>query len=81
MIAADPFSGVGQRSVMTDLVAWIASEVARHDDCPADVPPERALGLSSGRKAFLLPRRTVRLRLRHLPRRRGSGSGCRLCRK
>jgi L-cysteine S-thiosulfotransferase len=26
MIVTDPFSGVGQRSVMTDLVAWIASE-------------------------------------------------------
>src|SRR6266704_2881684 len=25
MIATEPYSGVGQRSVMTDLVAWIAS--------------------------------------------------------
>jgi hypothetical protein len=33
--------------------------VARHEDRPLDVPSERASGLSSRRKPFLLPRRTV----------------------
>jgi len=52
MIAADPFSGVGQRSVMTDLVAWIASESRGMTIAPPMSHPKERLAYQAGEKLF-----------------------------
>ena len=52
MIAADPFSGVGQRSVMTDLVAWIASESRGMTIAPPTSHPKERLAYQAGEKLF-----------------------------
>jgi sulfur-oxidizing protein SoxA len=52
MITADPFSGVGQRSVMTDLVAWIASESRGMTIAPPTSHPKERLAYQAGEKLF-----------------------------
>ena len=52
MITTDPFSGVGQRSVMTDLVAWIASESRGMRVAPQMSHPKERLAYQAGEKLF-----------------------------
>ena len=52
MITTDPFSGVGQRSVMTDLVAWIASESRGMTIAPAMSHPKERLAYQAGERLF-----------------------------
>jgi len=52
MIATEPYSGVGQRSVMTDLVAWIASESRGMKITPPMSHPKERLAYQAGEKLF-----------------------------
>jgi sulfur-oxidizing protein SoxA len=52
MLTTDPFSGVGQRSVMTDLVAWIASESRGMKIAPSVAHPKERLAYEVGEKIF-----------------------------
>ena len=52
MITTDPFPGVGQKSVMTDLVAWIASESRGMRVAPPMSHPRERLAYQAGEKLF-----------------------------
>ena len=52
MLTTDPFSGVGQRSVMTDLVAWIASESRGMKIAPSMSHPKERLAYQAGENLF-----------------------------
>ncbi|HEY6241271.1 MAG TPA: sulfur oxidation c-type cytochrome SoxA [Burkholderiales bacterium] len=52
MIASDPFSGVGRRSVMTDLVAWIASQSRGMKIAPPMSHPKERLAYQAGERLF-----------------------------
>src|SRR3981189_279016 len=52
MLTTDPFSGVSQRSVMTDLVAWIASESRGMKIAPSMSHPKERLAYQAGEKLF-----------------------------
>src|SRR6267143_296087 len=52
MITTDPFSGVAQRSAMTDLVAWIASESRGMKIAPPMSHPRERLAYQAGEKLF-----------------------------
>ena len=52
MLTTDPFSGVGQRSAMTDLVAWIASESRGMKIAPQMSHPKEREAYAAGEKLF-----------------------------
>jgi sulfur-oxidizing protein SoxA len=52
MLTTDPFSGVSQRSVMTDLVAWIASESRGMKIAPSMSHPKERLAYQAGETLF-----------------------------
>jgi len=52
MLTTDPFSGVSQRSVMTDLVAWIASESRGMKIAPSMSHPKERLAYQAGENLF-----------------------------
>ena len=52
MLTTHPFSGVGQRSVMTDLVAWIASQSRGMRIAPPMSHPKERLAYRAGEKLF-----------------------------
>jgi len=52
MLTTDPFSGVGRRSVMTDLVAWIASESRGMKIAPSMSHPKEREAYQAGEKIF-----------------------------
>jgi sulfur-oxidizing protein SoxA len=52
MITSDPFSGVGRRSVMTDIVAWVASESRGLKIEPHTSHPKEREAYEAGEKLF-----------------------------
>jgi L-cysteine S-thiosulfotransferase len=52
MITTEPFSGVGGRAAMTDLVAWIASESRGMRVAPPMSHPKERLAYQAGEKLF-----------------------------
>lgn len=52
MLTTDPFSGVGRRSVMTDIVAWVASESRGMKIAPRMSHPKEREAYQAGERLF-----------------------------